>query len=119
MDAFYNFWFSFKSWREFPHPDEEDIEQVLRSTALCAGPQAHGPTAAAAAAAALNPLLVRPPPLRSRCPLPAPPPVCQAESREHRRWIERYNSKLREKGKKEEFRRIRDFVESANRQDPR
>jgi DnaJ family protein C protein 2 len=28
VDAFYNFWFSFKSWREFPHPDEEDIEQV-------------------------------------------------------------------------------------------
>lgn len=24
--AFYDFWFSFKSWREFPHPDEEDIE---------------------------------------------------------------------------------------------
>ena len=28
VDAFYNFWYSFKSWREFPHPDEEDIEQV-------------------------------------------------------------------------------------------
>ena len=28
VDAFYAFWFSFKSWREFPHPDEEDIEQV-------------------------------------------------------------------------------------------
>ena len=28
VDAFYTFWFSFKSWREFPHPDEEDIEQV-------------------------------------------------------------------------------------------
>lgn len=69
VDAFYNFWYAFKSWREFPHPEEEDIEQ--------------------------------------------------AESRDHRRWIERYNNKLREKGKKEEFRRIRDFVESAYRQDPR
>ena len=28
VDAFYNFWYAFKSWREFPHPDEEDIEQV-------------------------------------------------------------------------------------------
>ncbi|KAL4449534.1 hypothetical protein ABPG77_007178 [Micractinium sp. CCAP 211/92] len=69
VDAFYNFWFSFKSWREFPHPDEEDIEQ--------------------------------------------------AESREHRRWIERYNAKLRAAGKKEEFKRIREFVEAAERQDPR
>ncbi len=37
-----------RSWREFPHPDEEDVEG--------------------------------------------------AESREHRRWIERQNAKLREKG---------------------
>ncbi len=28
VDAFYDFWFTFRSWREFPHPDEEDIEQV-------------------------------------------------------------------------------------------
>ncbi len=28
VDKFYDFWFSFKSWREFPHPDEEDIEQA-------------------------------------------------------------------------------------------
>lgn len=28
VDAFYDFWYTFKSWREFPHPDEEDIEQV-------------------------------------------------------------------------------------------
>ncbi|KAL4443910.1 hypothetical protein ABPG75_011647 [Micractinium tetrahymenae] len=69
VDAFYNFWFSFKSWREFPHPEEEDIEQ--------------------------------------------------AESREHRRWIERYNAKLRAAGKKEEFKRIREFVQAAERQDPR
>lgn len=69
VDTFYDFWFSFKSWREFPHPDEEDVEA--------------------------------------------------AESREERRWIERYNTKLREKGKKEEFKRLRDFVELAQRLDPR
>lgn len=69
VEAFYDFWFSFKSWREFPHPDEEDVES--------------------------------------------------AESREERRWIERYNSKLREKGKKDDFKRIRNFVELANRLDPR
>ena len=28
VESFYDFWFSFRSWREFPHPDEEDIEQV-------------------------------------------------------------------------------------------
>ena len=28
VDGFYSFWFSFKSWREFPHPDEEDVEQA-------------------------------------------------------------------------------------------
>lgn len=69
VDSFYDFWFSFKSWREFPHPDEEDIEA--------------------------------------------------AESREERRWIERYNAKLREKGKKEEIRRIREFVNLASQLDPR
>lgn len=26
VSAFYNFWFGFKSWREFPHEDEEDPE---------------------------------------------------------------------------------------------
>lgn len=40
MDAFYSFWFGFKSWREFPHPEEEDIEQVgwggLGSVVVCA-----------------------------------------------------------------------------------
>lgn len=40
VSAFYDFWYGFKSWREFPHPDEEDVEG--------------------------------------------------AESREHRRWIERW-----------------------------
>ncbi|GFH32919.1 uncharacterized protein HaLaN_32216, partial [Haematococcus lacustris] len=69
VDKFYNFWFAFRSWREFPHPDEEDLEG--------------------------------------------------AESREHRRWIERMNSKLREKAKKEEGRRLREFVEAAYKLDPR
>jgi len=69
VDAFYDFWFGFKSWREFPHPDEEDAEN--------------------------------------------------AESREERRWIERYNSKLREKNKKEDKQRIREFVERAQKLDPR
>ncbi len=26
VNAFYDFWYTFKSWREFPHPDEEDVE---------------------------------------------------------------------------------------------
>ena len=26
VSAFYDFWFGFKSWREFPHADEEDVE---------------------------------------------------------------------------------------------
>eukprot|EP00889_Picochlorum_renovo_P004321 jgi/Picre1/31351/NNA_006704.t1 len=69
VDAFYSFWFSFKSWREFPHPDEEDVEA--------------------------------------------------AECREERRWIERHNAKLREKGRKDEIRRINEFVDLANRVDPR
>jgi hypothetical protein len=33
--AFYDFWFSFKSWREFPHPDEEDVEQVGGGGDVC------------------------------------------------------------------------------------
>ena len=28
VDSFYNFWFTFRSWREFPHPDEEETEQA-------------------------------------------------------------------------------------------
>lgn len=28
VKAFYDFWYAFKSWREFPHPDEEDVEQA-------------------------------------------------------------------------------------------
>lgn len=69
VSRFYDFWYGFKSWREFPHPDEEDPSQ--------------------------------------------------AEGREHRRWIERQNQKLREKAKKEEGKRIREFVDSAYRIDPR
>lgn len=69
VEKFYNFWFQFRSWREFPHPDEEDVES--------------------------------------------------AESREERRWIDRHNSKLREKGKKEEGKRLREFVDNAYRIDPR
>ncbi|CAL8462322.1 g1855 [Coccomyxa elongata] len=69
VDKFYDFWFSFKSWREFPHPDEEDVEQ--------------------------------------------------AECREEKRWLERMNAKLREAGKKEEKRRLKEFVENAYRCDPR
>ena len=26
VDAFYEFWYGFKSWREFPHEDEEDVD---------------------------------------------------------------------------------------------
>ena len=26
VDKFYDFWFAFKSWREFPHEDVEDVE---------------------------------------------------------------------------------------------
>ncbi|XP_071730565.1 uncharacterized protein [Rutidosis leptorrhynchoides] len=69
VDAFYNFWFSFKSWREFPHEDEFDLEQ--------------------------------------------------AESRDHKRWMERQNAKLSEKARKEEHVRIRTLVENAYKRDPR
>nr|XP_043627655.1 dnaJ homolog subfamily C member 2-like [Erigeron canadensis] len=69
VDAFYDFWFSFKSWREFPHEDDYDLEQ--------------------------------------------------AESRDHRRWMERQNAKLSEKARKEEHVRIRSLVENAYKRDPR
>mmetsp|Transcript_36400 Transcript_36400/g.102819 ORF Transcript_36400/g.102819 Transcript_36400/m.102819 type:complete len:682 (-) Transcript_36400:227-2272(-) len=69
VDNFYEYWFRFKSWREFPHPDEEDVEQ--------------------------------------------------AECREHKRWIERDNAKLRKEGKKEETKRLKEFVENAYQMDPR
>lgn len=69
VESFYVFWYGFKSWREFPHADEFDIEQ--------------------------------------------------AESREHKRWMERQNAKLTEKARKEEYARIRNLVDNAYRRDPR
>ncbi|XP_076902127.1 uncharacterized protein LOC143556763 [Bidens hawaiensis] len=69
VDAFYDFWFAFKSWREFPHEDEFDLEQ--------------------------------------------------AESRDHKRWMERQNAKLSEKARKEEHARIRSLVDNAYKRDPR
>lgn len=69
VDSFYNFWYTFKSWREFPHADEFDIEQ--------------------------------------------------AESRDHKRWMERQNAKLSEKARKEEYARIRTLVDNAYKKDPR
>lgn len=69
VDSFYNFWFNFKSWREFPHEDEFDLEQ--------------------------------------------------AESRDHKRWMERQNIKIRESARKEEYARIRTLVDIAYKKDPR
>ncbi|KAG6787803.1 hypothetical protein POTOM_003848 [Populus tomentosa] len=69
VDSFYDFWYSFKSWREFPHADEFDLEQ--------------------------------------------------AESRDHKRWMERQNAKLSEKARKEDYARIRTLVDSAYKRDPR
>ena len=69
VKKFYDFWYGFKSWREFPHEDEWDL--------------------------------------------------AEAECREDRRWMERNNAKMREKGKKYERERIRDFVERAEAIDPR
>lgn len=42
-----------------------------------------------------------------------------AECREHKRWIERENARLRAKAKKEETRRLREFVDRAYALDPR
>ncbi|EXB61182.1 DnaJ homolog subfamily C member 2 [Morus notabilis] len=69
VDSFYNFWYTFKSWREFPHADEFDLEQ--------------------------------------------------AESRDHKRWMERQNAKLSEKARKEEYARIRSLVDNTYKRDPR
>lgn len=41
------------------------------------------------------------------------------ECREHKRWIERENQRLRTKAKKEETKRLRDFVDRAYSADPR
>jgi DnaJ homolog subfamily C member 2 len=32
VQQFYDFWYGFKSWREFPHEDEEDPEVRVSST---------------------------------------------------------------------------------------
>ncbi|XVF24559.1 hypothetical protein REPUB_Repub13aG0138600 [Reevesia pubescens] len=69
VDNFYDFWYCFRSWREFPHADEYDLEQ--------------------------------------------------AESRDHKRWMERQNAKLSEKARKEEYARIRTLVDNAYKRDPR
>lgn len=69
VDDFYDFWYAFKSWREFPHADEFDLEQ--------------------------------------------------AESRDHKRWMERQNAKLSEKARKEEYARVRILVDNAYKRDPR
>ncbi|KAI5402806.1 hypothetical protein KIW84_050418 [Lathyrus oleraceus] len=69
VDDFYDFWYTFKSWREFPQSDEFDLEQ--------------------------------------------------ADSRDHRRWMERQNAKLSEKARKEEYTRIRTLVDNAYKRDPR
>ncbi|KAK6931704.1 DnaJ domain [Dillenia turbinata] len=69
VDTFYDFWYSFKSWREFPHADEFDLES--------------------------------------------------AESRDHKRWMERQNAKLSEKARKEEYARIRALVDNGYKSDPR
>ena len=42
-----------------------------------------------------------------------------AEGRDHKRWIERNNAKLREKAKKEDQKRLKEFVENAYKIDPR
>lgn len=42
-----------------------------------------------------------------------------AECREHKRWIERENARLRNKAKKEETRRLREFVDRCYALDPR
>ncbi|RAL48831.1 hypothetical protein DM860_001151 [Cuscuta australis] len=69
VNKFYDFWYSFKSWREFPHEDDHDVEQ--------------------------------------------------AESRDHKRWMERQNAKLSEKARKEEYARLRMLVDNAYKKDPR
>jgi len=69
VDGFYDFWFAFKSWREFRHEDEDDTEL--------------------------------------------------ADCREQKREMERKNAKLREKAKKEETVRIKNFVQAAYDCDPR
>eukprot|EP00217_Crustomastix_stigmatica_P009858 CAMPEP_0183789064 /NCGR_PEP_ID=MMETSP0803_2-20130417/184_1 /TAXON_ID=195967 /ORGANISM="Crustomastix stigmata, Strain CCMP3273" /LENGTH=494 /DNA_ID=CAMNT_0026033225 /DNA_START=47 /DNA_END=1528 /DNA_ORIENTATION=+ len=70
VEAFYSWWYhKFKSWREFPHEEEHDLEE--------------------------------------------------AEGREHRRWMQRENEKMRRDAKRSETADIRSFVESMECFDPR
>lgn len=69
VDAFQDFWFSFKSWREFPSDEDFDLEQ--------------------------------------------------AESRDHRRWMERQNAKNSENARKDEHTRICTIVDNAYKRNPR
>ncbi|GAB2221485.1 hypothetical protein Droror1_Dr00012666 [Drosera rotundifolia] len=43
----------------------------------------------------------------------------QADSRDHKRWMERQNAKLTEKARKEEYNRVRTLVDNAYKRDPR
>ncbi|XP_077241536.1 uncharacterized protein LOC143882036 [Tasmannia lanceolata] len=43
----------------------------------------------------------------------------QAESRDHKRWMERQNAKLREKARREEYVRVRALVDNAYKRDMR
>ena len=45
--------------------------------------------------------------------------ACLAHIARRCRWIERHNAKLREGGKKDEKKRLKQFVEDAYRKDPR
>lgn len=47
------------------------------------------------------------------------PPLADARCLSAARWIERYNAKLRDSAKKEEKRRLKEFVEAAYQRDPR
>ena len=40
VESFYDFWFSFRSWREFPHPDEEELDQAESREHRCSAPLA-------------------------------------------------------------------------------
>lgn len=162
-DKFYNFWFSFRSWREFPHPDEEETEQAeSREERRCALMQATsvfccclhaghglewnghslcqimiGPSVILGGEALHRPGSCAEV-LRISMAPQHPPTRLGSSSAEQgtlqalqlvllltrvpvtcHRWIERYNAKLREGGKKEEKRRLKEFVEAAYKRDPR
>lgn len=70
VEDFYNFWYhKFKSWREFPHEDEHNLEE--------------------------------------------------ADGREHKRWMQRENERMRREAKREETAKIRAFIEAMEEHDPR